>query len=187
MTPAELKQRRQSLGMTQQQLADALGITPNRLQSWEVGRNAIPPFLHLALDALGTRQPQVDEMLTTEQAADLLGRRPSAVRHAISAGKIPATLVSGGGRRSHYLVSRAAVGFYNQYQKRRGHGGNEVMAPPRGKLTETDARAILAAKGVRSVTALTADYGVSRNTIYQIWNGNTWSHLQPPAPATEEQ
>ncbi len=41
MTPAEFKQARQSLGLTQQGLADKLGIKLAKLRNWEQGRNSI--------------------------------------------------------------------------------------------------------------------------------------------------
>jgi len=48
MTPAELRERRANLGMTQARLAAAMGITPTRYENWEAGRRAI-------LDAGGKR------------------------------------------------------------------------------------------------------------------------------------
>lgn len=41
MTPAQIKQARQSLGLTQQGLADKLGIKLAKLRNWEQGRNSI--------------------------------------------------------------------------------------------------------------------------------------------------
>lgn len=41
MTVSELKQARQELGLTQQGLADKLGIKLAKLRNWEQGRNAI--------------------------------------------------------------------------------------------------------------------------------------------------
>lgn len=41
MTPEQLKQARQSLGLTQQGLADKLGIKLAKLRNWEQGRNSI--------------------------------------------------------------------------------------------------------------------------------------------------
>ena len=41
MTPEQLKQTRQELGLTQQGLADRLGIKLAKLRNWEQGRNAI--------------------------------------------------------------------------------------------------------------------------------------------------
>ena len=41
MTKEQLKQARQQLGLTQQGLADKLGIKLAKLRNWEQGRNAI--------------------------------------------------------------------------------------------------------------------------------------------------
>lgn len=41
MTPSQLKQARQELGLTQQGLADKLGIKLAKLRNWEQGRNAV--------------------------------------------------------------------------------------------------------------------------------------------------
>ena len=41
MTQAQLKQARHQLGLTQQGLADRLGIKLAKLRNWEQGRNAI--------------------------------------------------------------------------------------------------------------------------------------------------
>ena len=41
MTQEQLKQARQELGLTQQGLADKLGIKLAKLRNWEQGRNAV--------------------------------------------------------------------------------------------------------------------------------------------------
>ena len=41
MNSSQLKQARQSLGLTQQGLADKLGIKLAKLRNWEQGRNAV--------------------------------------------------------------------------------------------------------------------------------------------------
>jgi DNA-binding transcriptional regulator YiaG len=41
MTTEQLRQARQSLGLTQQGLADKLGIKLAKLRNWEQGRNAV--------------------------------------------------------------------------------------------------------------------------------------------------
>ena len=41
MTPSEIKQARQELGLTQQGLAYKLGIKLAKLRNWEQGRNAV--------------------------------------------------------------------------------------------------------------------------------------------------
>jgi transcriptional regulator with XRE-family HTH domain len=52
MTPEDLKAWRKEHGYTQPLLAQALGVHPVSISRWEIGVREIPPFLHLALDAL---------------------------------------------------------------------------------------------------------------------------------------
>lgn len=52
MNREELRRRRESLGMSQDQLARALGVTRQSVYMWEAGRTAIPALLDLALRAL---------------------------------------------------------------------------------------------------------------------------------------
>jgi transcriptional regulator with XRE-family HTH domain len=42
MTPEQLKQRRRALGMTQRQIADALGVDRQTVSRWEVGSHGFP-------------------------------------------------------------------------------------------------------------------------------------------------
>ncbi len=50
MTPAQLKQLRESFDLTQKQMADILGIHPNALQRMEYGTSRIPKYIkHYAL------------------------------------------------------------------------------------------------------------------------------------------
>lgn len=42
MTPAQLKTLRARLDLTQQQLAEALGVASNTVTRWEMGRHPIP-------------------------------------------------------------------------------------------------------------------------------------------------
>jgi transcriptional regulator with XRE-family HTH domain len=44
MTPAQLKRRRASLGWSQTRLAEALGVTRNTINRWEMGVHPIPPM-----------------------------------------------------------------------------------------------------------------------------------------------
>jgi len=53
--PAHLKAWREDNGYTQVDLALALGVIPLTVSRWERGVREIPPFLHLALEALEQR------------------------------------------------------------------------------------------------------------------------------------
>ena len=57
MTPAELKSRRETLLLSQRQLAALLDTSENNIQNWEQGRTEMPGFLHLALHALEHNPP----------------------------------------------------------------------------------------------------------------------------------
>jgi len=55
---AELRKRREGLGLSQSALAARLGTTQNTISRWELGEMEIekPAMLDLALQALETRQ-----------------------------------------------------------------------------------------------------------------------------------
>jgi transcriptional regulator with XRE-family HTH domain len=55
VAPEDLKRWRELNGYSQQRLADALGVTQVTVARWEIGFRKIPPFLHLALEALEHR------------------------------------------------------------------------------------------------------------------------------------
>jgi transcriptional regulator with XRE-family HTH domain len=57
MDGEELRRRRDALGMSQEQLADALGVYQTTITRWETGGREIrhPRILALALDALALR------------------------------------------------------------------------------------------------------------------------------------
>lgn len=57
---------------------------------------------------------------------------------------------------------------------RRGEGS------PASKLTEQDAIAIIAAKGVRRMADVCEQYGVTSGAIGAIWAGRSWKHLPRP-------
>jgi transcriptional regulator with XRE-family HTH domain len=178
MTPDELRQRRRDLSMSQAKLAAALGITENRYQAWEAGRNAIPPYLHLALDALAFPRAAADELTTTEAAAMLEIGADALLKH-IRAGALPARAArnDGRGHATRYLI---ALQDLVRYARTHAQGTG-------GKLTEDEAREILAAKAGhtrRTARALATRYHVSTVAIRNIWSGAAWSHLQPPK--TEE-
>lgn len=54
-SPAEIKEARQRLGMTQAAFADALGVSLRTVEDWEGGRRRPAPFLRLALELLEAR------------------------------------------------------------------------------------------------------------------------------------
>jgi transcriptional regulator with XRE-family HTH domain len=51
----ELQKWRRDHGFTQETLAKALGVTTVTVGRWEAKMRQIPPFLHLALEALEAR------------------------------------------------------------------------------------------------------------------------------------
>ena len=52
MTAAEFKFAQAQLGMTNQQLADALGVSFSTITKWRGGQHDIPHMVRLALKAL---------------------------------------------------------------------------------------------------------------------------------------
>lgn len=56
MTPTELRSRRLALGLSQQKLAEALGVQRLAVIRWEKGDRSIPPYLALALESLERRR-----------------------------------------------------------------------------------------------------------------------------------
>jgi transcriptional regulator with XRE-family HTH domain len=51
-----LKKFRESIGLTQSGLAEALSVANNTISRWELGMRAIPEFLPLALETIERRQ-----------------------------------------------------------------------------------------------------------------------------------
>jgi len=58
MKGAKLRERRQSLGLTQQRLADRLEVSRNTIARWEREERAIPGFLDLALKTIEREKPR---------------------------------------------------------------------------------------------------------------------------------
>jgi transcriptional regulator with XRE-family HTH domain len=56
MDADELREKRKALGMTQAQLAKALGVNIMTVSRWERGLRSIPPHLPLALEAIEAKQ-----------------------------------------------------------------------------------------------------------------------------------
>ncbi len=52
MTPEELREWRTSRGLTQQQLAELLGVTRKAISNWECKERKIPPYLSFLLESL---------------------------------------------------------------------------------------------------------------------------------------
>jgi transcriptional regulator with XRE-family HTH domain len=52
MTGKALKDYREKIGLTQEQLAEALQVASNTVSRWERGDRAIPPYLALALETI---------------------------------------------------------------------------------------------------------------------------------------
>lgn len=51
-----LRDRRSALNLTQQELADLLGVQQNTVARWERNERAIPPYLELALKQIEAEQ-----------------------------------------------------------------------------------------------------------------------------------
>jgi len=49
---SDLKQARQSLGLTQLRLAEALGVRRQTVANWEMGRTPVPALVELAIRGL---------------------------------------------------------------------------------------------------------------------------------------
>jgi transcriptional regulator with XRE-family HTH domain len=52
MTPAQLRDARESLGLSQQGLAEALDVHRVTVARWETGQDTIPRLVTLAMEAL---------------------------------------------------------------------------------------------------------------------------------------
>ncbi len=52
MNGKELKEKRNDLALTQEQLANELNVTGNTVARWERDEMKIPPFLHLAMETI---------------------------------------------------------------------------------------------------------------------------------------
>ncbi len=52
MTGKELKQYREKIGLTQEQLSEALQVASNTVSRWEREDRAIPPYLPLAIETI---------------------------------------------------------------------------------------------------------------------------------------
>jgi transcriptional regulator with XRE-family HTH domain len=67
-----LKKFRESIGLTQSGLADALSVANNTISRWELGTRAIPEFLPLALETIERRQKAKNAPADKPQASFVL-------------------------------------------------------------------------------------------------------------------
>jgi transcriptional regulator with XRE-family HTH domain len=58
MKPEELKDRREALRLTQEQLARALDVTMMTISRWERGIYPVPKHIELAVEALEKRRKE---------------------------------------------------------------------------------------------------------------------------------
>lgn len=56
MNKEELKKRREALGLTQSELAGIIGVVSNSVSGYETGRQEIPKYMGLVLEALEARK-----------------------------------------------------------------------------------------------------------------------------------
>ena len=59
MNGKQLKEKRNDLALTQEQLAKELNVTGNTVARWERDEMKIPPFLHLAIETIERKQKKV--------------------------------------------------------------------------------------------------------------------------------
>lgn len=55
MTGSELRSERKALGLTQRQIAKALGVSLTAVAYWERGERPMPPWMPLAIEGLKGR------------------------------------------------------------------------------------------------------------------------------------
>lgn len=79
MTGNELKQFREKLGLSQEELAKRLRVAGNTVSRWELGRMKIPEYLDLALETIERRfiEDLADEpKITTQMLRNLAINHP---------------------------------------------------------------------------------------------------------------
>ncbi len=84
---ARVAQRRQEVGLTQVQLADALGTAQQTLAAYEVGRNRIP--VSLLPDLARTLRTDINTLLGETAKAAKRGPAPKFQHHMERIGKLP--------------------------------------------------------------------------------------------------
>lgn len=60
MKPDELKKRRETIGLTQSQLAHQLGVDMMTVSRWERGVHTIPKHIELAVELIEQRQKKLE-------------------------------------------------------------------------------------------------------------------------------
>ncbi len=89
MDKDELKKFRESIGLTQSGLADALSVANNTVSRWELGTRAIPSFLPLALQTIERNQKAklrnvADGVLLFSDVCIRLDKSESSVRRYLT-------------------------------------------------------------------------------------------------------
>jgi transcriptional regulator with XRE-family HTH domain len=130
-----LKKFRESIGLTQSDLADALSVANNTVSRWELGTRAIPSFLPLALETIERNLSKVkgestvgssdisastnekpikglpDEYnLTVKDVGKLLDRSPRQVRTYAERGELRGEQ----GKQNHWFFRQMDVDDYIQ-------------------------------------------------------------------------
>ncbi len=130
-----LKKFRESIGLTQSGLADALSVANNTVSRWELGTRAIPSFLPLALETIERRLSKVksestvgssdisasdnekpikglpDEYtLTVKDVGKMLDRSPRQVRTYAGSGELKGKQ----GKQDHWFFRQIDVDNYIQ-------------------------------------------------------------------------
>lgn len=89
MTGSQLKDYRQSLGATQEDLAGALGVNPKTVARWERDESDIPPYLELALKTVKLRRVPLGDYIRQVIAEQGMTMREVVGRAAQRGKKIP--------------------------------------------------------------------------------------------------
>jgi DNA-binding XRE family transcriptional regulator len=118
MNKDELKQYRESIGLTQGELSKALGVANNTVSRWELGQRSIPEFLPLALETIERNLSKVkdestvgsvdkktnstvgsftsdNETLTFADVVQRLGKSDSSVRRYLQKGRLKGEQIKG--------------------------------------------------------------------------------------------
>lgn len=84
MDSKELKERRTKAGLTQAGLGEILGVSPETVKSWELGRNPIQKIAAIAIDAVlkGIEQEQAAKARQAERQEHIqkLAREPRVTK-----------------------------------------------------------------------------------------------------------